>query len=59
MRPLVVVAGGAVAALGASTLLEVREADHDEEYRANALGYLYAGGLTLVGLGVFVAGLLL
>jgi hypothetical protein len=59
MRPLLVAAGALAALLGASALLEVRDADADGDYREDALGYLYAGGVTVGGLALVVAGVVL
>jgi len=59
MRPSLVVAGGLVAALGASALLDAHGAPDDGAYRGTTLAYVYAGGLTAVGLALAAAGLLL
>ena len=59
MRPLLVVAGGVVATLGASALFDASDAADDGEYRGTTLGYAYAGGLTAVGIALAAAGLLL
>lgn len=60
MRPVLVVVGAVVAALGANALAElvVGGGDRDAEYRGRALALAYASGLTLVGVAVLAAGLL-
>jgi hypothetical protein len=64
MRPVAVVVGGAIAALGASALGELVRSRRsaaargaEEEFRDHALGVLYAVGVVLLGLAVLAYGL--